>query len=264
MGLYVAKSADPLESHSNLSVQSILETHRNLAPVKLVNVTAANPPAVQKVAWWQASEPEERWLTDYNYIFVKRLMDLSVVILSLIFLLPLMGFIALLIKLESPDGPVIFRQMRTGKDGIRFGMYKFRTMVPNAEELKKELMHLNELQWPDFKITNDPRITRVGRILRKTSLDELPQLFNILSGEMSLVGPRPTSFSADTYAPHHLRRLEAQPGLTGLWQIIGRASMEFDERVELDIAYIERRSIWLDIQILLRTVLAVAEQRGAH
>ena len=121
-------------------------------------------------------------------------MSLVLLVLPLVFLVLLLT--ALLIKLESPKGPIFFMQERTGKGGRRFLMYKFRTMVPNAEALKKELAHLNELQWPDFKITNDPRVTRMGRFLRKTSIDELPQLINVLKGEMSLVGPRPTSFSA--------------------------------------------------------------------
>ncbi|MCA9917787.1 MAG: sugar transferase [Anaerolineales bacterium] len=192
-------------------------------------------------------------------------MDIVLVLLSLFLVLPLLALCALLIKLESPDGPVLFYQKRTGINGYKFKMFKFRTMVPNAEELKKELAHLNELQWPDFKITNDPRITRMGRFLRKTSLDELPQLLNVLRGEMSLVGPRPTSFSANTYDLWHTERLDVLPGLTGLWQIIGRGSMEFDERVRLDIAYIERRSLWLDMQILVRTFfVALIQQKGAH
>jgi lipopolysaccharide/colanic/teichoic acid biosynthesis glycosyltransferase len=137
-------------------------------------------------------------------------------------------------------------------------------MVPNAEELKVKYAHLNELQWPDFKITNDPRVTKVGRILRKTSLDELPQLINVLRGEMSLVGPRPTSFGAETYQLWHTERLDVVPGLTGLWQVVGRAQLEFDDRLRLDIAYIERRSIWLDINILIMTIGAVFTQRGAH
>jgi lipopolysaccharide/colanic/teichoic acid biosynthesis glycosyltransferase len=171
----------------------------------------------------------------------------------------------LLIKLESPGDTALFRQRRTGVNGKTFDMLKFRTMVPDAEELKKELAHLNELRWPDFKITNDPRITRMGRFLRKTSLDEVPQLLNVLRGEMSLVGPRPTSFSSDTYDLWHTERLDALPGITGLWQITGRGSMEFDERVRLDIAYIERRCLWLDIQILLRTVLvAFIQRKGAY
>jgi lipopolysaccharide/colanic/teichoic acid biosynthesis glycosyltransferase len=137
-------------------------------------------------------------------------------------------------------------------------------MVHNAEELKAGYAHLNELQLPDFKITNDPRITPIGRFLRKTSLDELPQLFNVLRGEMSLVGPRPTSFGPETYQLWHTERLDVMPGMTGLWQIIGRAHLEFDDRLRLDIAYIERAGIWMDINILFRTFLAVFQQHGAY
>ncbi len=199
-----------------------------------------------------------------SYSIAKRIMDITLVLAALPLMLPVMLLCAVLIKLEDPRGPIFFIQPRTGKGGRRFGMYKFRSMVHNAEELKQKYMHLNELQWPDFKITNDPRVTRVGRILRKTSLDELPQLLNILKGDMSLVGPRPTSFSVETYALWQTERLDVTPGLTGLWQIIGRGSMEFDDRVYLDALYIENRSIWLDIQILIRTVLAIIAQRGAH
>ena len=160
--------------------------------------------------------------------------------------------------------PSHFVQQRTGKGGRRFSMYKFRSMVPNAEELKAKYAHLNELQWPDFKITNDPRITRLGRFLRKTSLDEIPQLFNVLLGDMSLVGPRPTSFGAETYKLWQTERLDVLPGLTGLWQVEGRASLEFDDRLRLDIIYIERRSMMLDIVILFRTVYtAILKQQGA-
>jgi lipopolysaccharide/colanic/teichoic acid biosynthesis glycosyltransferase len=153
--------------------------------------------------------------------------------------------------------------MRTGRYGLRFRLYKFRTMVPDAEERKSDLMHLNELQWPDFKIAEDPRVTRVGRLLRKSSLDELPQLLNILKGEMSFVGPRPTSFHPDTYKLWHTERLEVVPGLTGLWQVSGRSNLEFDDRVRLDIAYIRRRSLTLDLLILIRTFGAVWSQDGA-
>ena len=215
-------------------------------------------------AWVRKFDPKKRALTGRSYHVVKRLMDLTIVILALPFWLPLIGLMALAIRVTSPGAPAIFVQYRTGKGGQRFRMYKFRSMVPNAEEQKIKYAHLNELQWPDFKITNDPRITPIGKILRKTSLDEIPQLFNVLRGEMSLVGPRPTSFSADTYKLWHTERLDVVPGMTGLWQIIGRASMEFDDRLRLDIAYIERRSVWLDINILFQTVFAVFKQRGAH
>ena len=214
--------------------------------------------------WIKKFDPQRRILTGAAYFVTKRILDLSLVLITLPLWLPLNAIIALIIRITSPGAPVIFKQLRTGKGGRRFNMYKFRTMVPNAEELKSKYAHLNELQWPDFKIKNDPRITSIGRFLRKTSLDELPQLFNILRGEMSLVGPRPTSFGPETYKLWHTHRLDVMPGLTGLWQIVGRAQLEFDDRLRLDIAYIERACIWLDINILLRTVLAVFESRGAH
>jgi lipopolysaccharide/colanic/teichoic acid biosynthesis glycosyltransferase len=221
-------------------------------------------PASSEFYWIEKIDPKEALFQGTAYLFTKRIMDLTLILLAMPILLPVFLLIALLIKIESPNGPVIFEQNRTGKGGKRFKMYKFRSMVPNAEELKKELAHLNELKWPDFKITNDPRVTRIGNILRRTSLDELPQLINVLKGEMSLVGPRPTSFAPDTYDLWQTVRLDVVPGLTGLWQIIGRAETEFYERLRLDIMYIKHRSLWLDVQILFRTVFAVIAQRGAH
>jgi lipopolysaccharide/colanic/teichoic acid biosynthesis glycosyltransferase len=214
--------------------------------------------------WIKKFDPNKRLLKGEAYLLAKRIMDLFLVLITLPLWLPLNGIVALVIHFTSPGAPVMFKQLRTGKGGRRFYMYKFRTMVPDAEELKPKYAHLNELQWPDFKITNDPRITRVGKFLRKTSLDEIPQFFNILKGEMSLVGPRPTSFGPETYKLWHTSRLDVMPGLTGLWQIMGRAQLEFDDRLRLDIAYIERASLWLDINILLRTIIAVFDSRGAH
>jgi lipopolysaccharide/colanic/teichoic acid biosynthesis glycosyltransferase len=178
-------------------------------------------------------------------------------------LLPMLAICCLAIRLDSP-GPIFFFQFRTGRGGRRFKMYKLRTMVKNAEELKEKYMHLNLLTYPDFKIANDPRITRVGRFLRKTSLDELPQIFNVLRGDMTLVGPRPTSFKASTYSLWHTTRLELKPGLTGLWQVGGRNELDFDERVRLDIAYLRNQCLWLDLQIMFRTVGAVFSGRGAN
>lgn len=193
----------------------------------------------------------------------KRAFDLVVCLLCLPLILPLMAVIAVLIYIDNP-GPVFFIQTRTGKGGRRFGMYKFRTMVTNADEMKQELAYLNELSFPDFKITNDPRVTRVGKYLRKASLDEIPQVFNVLKGEMSLVGPRPTSFDANTYSLWHTERLEVVPGITGLWQISGRSDVDFDERLRLDIEYLDHQSFWLDIQILYKTVATVWSGRGAY
>lgn len=191
----------------------------------------------------------------------KRAFDLVVCLAVLPVVLPLMGLLAVLVRLESP-GPAVFRQLRTGRDGQRFEMFKFRTMVHNAEELKASLAHLNVLPPPDFKIPDDPRITRVGRFLRATSLDELPQLINVLRGDMSLVGPRPTSFAPETYALWHCKRLELRPGLTGLWQVRARHSTSFDERLRFDIAYVDQCSFRLDLQILVATAMSVVRRTG--
>jgi len=219
---------------------------------------------VDQQEWINSFNPKKRIFVGRSYVIVKRVMDLGIVLMSAPFWIPVLGIIAVIIRITSPGAPAMFTQLRTGKGGKRFRMYKFRSMVPNAEALKEKYAYLNELQWPDFKITNDPRITKVGKVLRKTSLDELPQLINVLKDEMSLVGPRPTSFGAETYKLWHTERLDVMPGLTGLWQILGRAQLEFDDRLRLDIAYIERAGIWFDISILFRTIDAVFKQRGAH
>jgi lipopolysaccharide/colanic/teichoic acid biosynthesis glycosyltransferase len=196
-----------------------------------------------------------------GYLFAKRLFDVAVCVLTLPVFLLLFLICALAIRLDTP-GPILIAQERTGRDGRRFRMRKFRTMVRNAEELKAELAHLNILPPPDFKIPNDPRITRVGRFLRQSSLDELPQIFNVIRGDMSLVGPRPTSFHPSTYSLWHTYRLDVAPGITGLWQINGRNETTFDERLRIDIEYIERRSFRLDLEILLKTVPAVLRRSG--
>ncbi len=214
--------------------------------------------------WLEQFASKRPLLRGQAYLTAKRTIDVILVVSILPFVLPIFFLCALLIKLEDPKGPILFIQQRTGKGGRRFGMYKFRTMVHNAEELKQKYAHLNELQWPDFKITDDPRVTTIGRILRKTSLDELPQLLNILNGDMSFVGPRPTSFSSETYDLWQTERLDVTPGITGLWQIIGRGSMEFEDRVHLDVFYIENRCLSFDIQLLVRTFLAVVTQKGVH
>jgi lipopolysaccharide/colanic/teichoic acid biosynthesis glycosyltransferase len=198
-----------------------------------------------------------------SYDRAKRALDVLVCLAVLPLVLPVLVLCALAVRLDSP-GAAFFAQKRTGAGGRQFRMLKLRTMVWNAAELKQQYAHLNELSYPDFKIRNDPRITRVGKFLRKTSLDELPQIFNVLAGDMSLVGPRPTSFAADTYRLWHTARLEVKPGLTGLWQISGRNDVDFDERLRLDIMYIRNRSLLLDFQILLRTFGAVVGGRGAN
>ena len=198
-----------------------------------------------------------------TYERVKRVLDVVVSLFALVFVLPILAVCAVAIKLDSP-GPVIFYQYRTGKGGRRFKMYKLRTMVQDAEALKQKYSHLSHQSYPDFKVKHDPRVTRVGRFLRKTSLDELPQVFNVLKGDMSLVGPRPTSFCSSTYELWQTERLEAHPGITGLWQVMGRAEIDFSERARLDILYSRNQSLLLDLKILGKTLGAVLNGRGAH
>jgi lipopolysaccharide/colanic/teichoic acid biosynthesis glycosyltransferase len=195
------------------------------------------------------------------YRFLKRGLDVAVCVLALPVAGPLMVLIALAIAVDS-RGPVLFVQRRTGRGGVRFPMLKFRTMVRDAEELKASLQHLSIVPPPDFKVIDDPRITRVGRVLRATSLDELPQLLNVLAGHMSLVGPRPTSFAPATYALWHTRRLEVRPGLTGLWQVQGRTGLSFDERLRLDVRYIDHCCLPVDLWIMAATVRSVVQRGG--
>lgn len=196
-----------------------------------------------------------------SYRILKRGVDLVVCIVALPVAGVLVALIALAIAIDTP-GPVFFVQQRTGRDGTRFPMLKFRTMVQNAEELKASLQHLSIVPAPDFKVIDDPRITRVGRVLRATSLDELPQLLNVLVGHMSLVGPRPTSFAPATYSLWHTRRLEVRPGLTGLWQVQGRTGLSFDERLRLDVRYIDHCCLPVDLWILAATVRSVVQRGG--
>jgi lipopolysaccharide/colanic/teichoic acid biosynthesis glycosyltransferase len=197
-----------------------------------------------------------------RYLIAKRILDIVVSFTALIVAAPILLACAVAIRVESP-GPVMFSQKRTGRGGRRFPMWKFRTMVANAEELKAELAHLNILPPPDFKIPNDPRVTKVGKFLRATSLDELPQLFNVLRGDMSIVGPRPTSFPASSYELWHTQRLDVAPGMTGLWQLEGRNATTFDERLRLDVQYIRHMSLGQDLRLMARTVGAVVRRDGA-
>lgn len=193
-----------------------------------------------------------------------RYLSSLLALILLLILSPLLLFIMLAIKIGSP-GPIFFVQKRTGFRGRRFGMVKFRSMVVNAEALKESVRHLNKhgANSVDFKIDQDPRVTRIGRFLRRSSLDELPNLLNVVAGQMRIVGPRPTSFHAKTYEDHHLSRLSIYPGITGLWQISGRSDVDFDERVDLDMQYIARQSPFLDLKILFVTPFKVLLGQGA-
>ncbi len=197
-------------------------------------------------------------------IFVKRLLDLLVSAFGLIVVSPLLLFTAAVIKLTS-RGPVLFQQVRCGLNGRHFMLHKFRTMYEGAENQLGEVAHLNEVNGPAFKSTKDPRVTPVGRVLRRLSIDELPQLFNVLMGHMSLVGPRPPlPEEVARYERWQLRRLSMKPGLTGLWQVSGRAGLDdFNRWIALDLAYIDQWSLWLDLKIMLKTIPAVLTAQGA-
>jgi len=197
-----------------------------------------------------------------SYFVAKRAIDVTLAVLIGILTLPFALLIALAIKLYD-RGPVLFAQQRTGLGGQRFRMLKFRTMCVNAEEMKAELQHLSLVAYPDFKMEDDPRVTPIGRILRATFLDELPQLINVIRGDMSLVGPRPTSFAANTYSLWHTERLEAKPGITGLWQV-QRSGGEtcFDERLRLDVEYLRTRTVLGDVKIMLATVTSTVRRAG--
>jgi exopolysaccharide biosynthesis polyprenyl glycosylphosphotransferase len=198
-------------------------------------------------------------------LVLKRMMDIALALVMITLTSPLMLLIALAIVVEKPRGPILFRQKRAGRGGKVFTCLKFRSMRPDAEALKAQLMAHNEATGPIFKMKNDPRVTKMGRLLRKTSLDELPQFFNILKGEMSWVGPRPpTPNEVTAYSDWHLKRLEVTPGLTGLWQVSGRSHLTFDEMVTLDLYYAENWSLLLDWKVILQTVPAVVLQRGAY
>jgi exopolysaccharide biosynthesis polyprenyl glycosylphosphotransferase len=195
---------------------------------------------------------------------IKRSIDVIVSGLLLLILVPIFLLIALVIRIDSP-GPAFFRQERVGKYGRRFVIYKFRSMVNGAEETQAELHHLNEATGPLFKIRDDPRLTRVGRWLRVFSIDELPQLINVLKGDMSLVGPRPPLPSeVERYKDWEKKRLNVTPGITGLWQVTGRSDLPFDEMVKLDYLYIQNWSVWLDLKLLLQTIPIVLKRRGAY
>ncbi|WP_231920275.1 sugar transferase [Microlunatus soli] len=194
----------------------------------------------------------------------KRIVDLGLTAIGLMVLAPLLILIAATVKISEPTGPVIFRQRRVGIDGTTFTMYKFRSMYADAESRLAQLTAINEGAGPLFKLVHDPRVTKVGRILRRYSLDELPQLLNVLFGTMSLVGPRPALQSeVDTYDAVVRRRLTVVPGLTGLWQVSGRSLLTWEESVRLDLRYVDSWSIRLDLIIMIRTAQAVISGRGA-
>lgn len=198
------------------------------------------------------------------YLISKRILDIFGAIIGLVVLSILLVLVALLIKIEDPKGPIFFSQKRVGKNGKEFKMYKFRSMVTDAEEKLVELLEYNEIDGAMFKMKDDPRVTRVGKFIRKTSIDELPQLFNVIRGDMSLVGPRPPlPREVNEYSKYDMQRLLVTPGCTGLWQVSGRSKLGFTEMVELDIEYIKNSSIKNDLYIIFKTFLVIFKNDDA-
>lgn len=199
-----------------------------------------------------------------SYLFFKRLIDILGSGFGLVILSPVFLIVAIAIKIEDSKGSVLFSQKRVGQYGKEFNMYKFRSMVSNAEELKAKLMEQNEMSGPMFKMKNDPRITKVGRFIRKTSIDELPQLINVLKGEMSLVGPRPSlPKEVAQFEPWMRERLEVKPGLTCYWQVLGRNDIDFDDWMKLDVKYVHDRNLWLDIKLIFKTFFVLFGDESA-
>ena len=202
---------------------------------------------------------------DYNLLYriSKRMIDVLASVMGLILLSPILLIIVMMIKLDS-RGPVIFKQKRVGFKGREFYMYKFRSMVVNAEELKAKLTAQNEMSGPMFKMKEDPRITKIGKFIRKTSLDELPQLINVIKGDMSLVGPRPSlPNEVKEFEPWMLRRLDVKPGLTCFWQVSGRNDIDFEDWMKLDIKYVNEKNFFLDIKLIFKTVLVLFGDKHA-
>ncbi|MFR5339097.1 MAG: sugar transferase [Clostridium sp.] len=198
------------------------------------------------------------------YKFCKRGIDVIVAGVGLILLSPIITIVACAIKLTS-KGPIFFLQKRVGKNGELFNMYKFRSMVVNAEELKEKLKHKNEMSGPMFKMKDDPRVTKVGKFIRKTSLDELPQLWNVLKGDMSLVGPRPSlPKEVEQFDSWMFKRLTVRPGLTCYWQVSGRNNIDFEDWMKLDCRYVDERNLWIDIKLIFKTVFVLFGDKNAH
>ncbi|MBS4957078.1 MAG: sugar transferase [Clostridium sp.] len=198
------------------------------------------------------------------YEVIKRLIDVVCSFLGVLVLSPLFIIIAIIIKTTS-KGPVFFSQKRVGKNGKEFNMYKFRSMVVNAEELKEKLADQNEMSGPMFKMKDDPRVTKVGKFIRKTSIDELPQLWNVLKGDMSLVGPRPSlPKEVAQFEEWMYKRLEVKPGLTCYWQVSGRNNIDFEDWMKLDIKYVDERSTWIDIKLIFKTVGVLFGDKNAR
>jgi exopolysaccharide biosynthesis polyprenyl glycosylphosphotransferase len=240
-------------------------TARLQTPTRWAEATPAPPPTETRRSLAAVVAEIEPAVRSHSSLVLKRIIDIVGSLTGLILLLPVFALLSIAVKITS-RGPIFFVQDRCGFGGRVFRFYKFRTMVADAEQRKAQLEHLNEMKGPVFKIRRDPRVTRLGAVLRKTSVDELPQLWNVLKGNMSLVGPRPPlPEEVECYDGRQAQRLSVVPGITGLWQVSGRSSLpDFEMWLELDLQYARTWSLWLDIRILLKTPIAVLLARGAQ
>lgn len=231
--------------------------------IKLQQETELTELVNENVKYKSESECTLKYNKPKSYFLTKRFIDIIGSSLGLVILSPVFAITAISIKIDS-KGPVIFSQKRVGKNGKMFKMYKFRSMVQNAEKLKCKLKYKNEMDGPMFKMKDDPRITKVGRFIRKTSIDELPQLMNVLRGQMSLVGPRPNlPYEVEKFNDEQKLKLKAKPGLTCYWQVMGRSSIGFEEWMKLDLKYIKERSTWVDIKLIFKTVKVLFGDKNA-
>ncbi|MEZ0117658.1 UNVERIFIED_ORG: lipopolysaccharide/colanic/teichoic acid biosynthesis glycosyltransferase [Heyndrickxia coagulans] len=231
-----------------------------MADTSYASSSVVRSSATQKMETTKKIEFEEK----KTYTILKRGMDIIGASMGLIFLSWLFLIVAVLIKIEDPKGTVFFKQIRVGKNGKEFYMFKFRSMVSDAEERLKDLLKYNEIDGAMFKLKEDPRVTKIGKFIRKTSIDELPQLWNVLKGEMSLVGPRPPlPREVKEYTNYDKQRLLVIPGCTGLWQVSGRNSLSFQEMVELDLQYIRKRNSYFDLKIIIKTVFLLFGSKNA-
>lgn len=213
----------------------------------------------------QGTYPQIQPNSNKTYLISKRLIDVIGSIIGIIVLSPLFLIVAFIIKFEDQKGTIFFKQIRVGKDGKVFCMYKFRSMVTNAEDLKCLLLEKNDVTGPVFKMRNDPRVTKIGKFIRKTSIDELPQLINVLRGDMSLVGPRPAlAEEVAKYTGYEKQRLKVTPGLTCYWQVSGRSNLSFEQWMDLDMKYIHDQCFWVDFKLIIKTIFVLLGSKNAY
>lgn len=238
-----------------------MKSEKSFGDVDSLDIKTYPSQGHSRLVWLNKEKIENQW----GYDLIKRVMDLVLGCLGLVFISPVMLWVAYKIHKEDPNGSVIFKQQRVGRNGELFTMYKFRSMCVNAEEQLNELLDKNEIKGAMFKIQEDPRVTEFGKFIRRTSLDELPQLLNVIKGDMSLIGPRPPlQREVAEYTQYDMQRLLVKPGCSGLWQVSGRNDVHFNEMVDYDINYIQKRGIRYDISLIVKTIKVMMKPDGAY